>query len=59
MRNSKTTYLRVHLDEVEEDHVFAFYLDGFVERVLRLRLDHLVKQLSTHGREVLFPQVIL
>lgn len=58
-KKKKVTHLGVHLDKVEEDHVFALHLDGFVEGKLCLGLDHLIEQLSAHGGEVFFPQVIL
>lgn len=52
-------YLRVHLDEIEKDHIFSFNFDGFMERILCFRLDHLVQKLGTHGAEIFFPQIIL
>lgn len=55
----KLSHLRVHLNEVEEDHVFPLDFDGFVKREICFRLDHLEEQWSTHSAEVLFPQVIL
>ncbi|TNN64733.1 hypothetical protein EYF80_025039 [Liparis tanakae] len=35
--------LRVHLNEIEKDHIFSLHFDGFVERILRFGLDHLIE----------------
>lgn len=51
--------LRVHLNQVEEDHIFPLYFNGFVKRILGFGFDHLVQKLRAHGAEILFPQVIL
>lgn len=53
------TYLSIHLDKIQEDHILSLHFYGFVKRKLSLGLDHLIQQLSTHSTEVLFPQVIL
>ena len=51
--------LRVVLNEEQEDHVLPLVLDGQVQGVVRVGLEHVVEQRSTELSKVFGVQIIL
>ena len=51
--------LRVVLDEEQEDHVLPLVLDGQVQGVVCMGLEHVIEQRSTELSKVLGVQIIL
>ena len=55
----RETDLRVVLNEEEKHHIFSEMLDGQVQRVLGVGLEHVIQQWSTQVCEIPRVEIVL